>query len=266
MIRKINGCIIDCPFYSIDRGVYCCKLNAVLIPTILFNTPAEDCPLRKEALICMLSDEVKRKENNITEHDKSHCYFRIDKINLQKLKTMKFPKIYQAISIDDLRPAMNHVKIEKEFTFATDAHILVRHRTSEIFNEEFVLSLPDEGIMIPYNAIVLMCKKSTVKISLTKDKKYIELHQLDGSFMTYKCYDDSNYPDANSIIPDIKDCKPLEKIGINTSLLNRLSDAMGCSIPILHLHFFNPHKAILVTTPHSHYQFAIGIIMPTNIV
>ena len=100
--------------------------------------------------------------------------------------------------------------------------------------------------------------------TLTDDKKSIQLHQLDGSVITYKCAD-MNYPNANSIIPDPKDCKPLTKIGINTTLLDRLSDGMGCDIPILHLLFFADNRAIYVTSPHSDYEDAIGIIMPVNI-
>jgi hypothetical protein len=75
MIRKINGCIIDCPFYYRKAtGFFSekeCKLGAKLLSTVLLNSPPKDCPLRKEACIYMLSDEVKRKENNIEKHSKT---------------------------------------------------------------------------------------------------------------------------------------------------------------------------------------------------
>ena len=178
---------------------------------------------------------------------------------------MKFPKLHLVCANDELRPQMQCICVGKEFTFASDAHILVRHRTSEIFKEDFVASLPDQSIMIPRKAIFLICQKATVKISLTDDKKQIQLHRLDESVIIYKLYNDRSYPDANSIIPDPKDLKPISKIGINTDLLSRLTDGLGCDMPILHLSFFDDHKAIYVTTPHSDYELAIGIIMPVNI-
>jgi hypothetical protein len=178
---------------------------------------------------------------------------------------MKFPKLHLACANDELRPTMECICIDKEFTFASDAHILVRHRTSEIFKDDFVESLPKQSIMVNRKAVKLICEKATVKISLTDDKKQIQLHRLDGSIISYKLYNDGNYPDANKIIPDLKDMKPVDKIGINSTLLDRLADGLGCSIPILHLNFFDQSHAIYVTSPYSDYEFAIGIIMPVNI-
>lgn len=178
---------------------------------------------------------------------------------------MKFPKLHLVCAVDELRPAMEHICIEKEFTFASDTHILVRHRTSEIFKEDFVTSLPEQSIMVHRRAVELICKKATVKIALTDDKTQIQLHQLDGSIISYKIYNDRSYPNANSIIPDLIDMKPVDKIGLNSTLLDRLSDGLGCSIPILHLNFFDQSHAIYVTSPHSDYEGAIGIIMPVNI-
>jgi hypothetical protein len=178
---------------------------------------------------------------------------------------MRFPKLHLVCVNDDLRPHMEHICIDKEYTFASDAHILVRHRTSEIFEKVFVSSLPDTAIMIHKRAVALMCRKATVKISLTEDKKSVQLHQLDGSVIVYKLYTDRQYPNANSIIPDLKDIKALDKIGINPSLLLRLSEGLGCNMPILHLSFFDKQKSIYVTSPHSDYELAVGIIMPIAI-
>lgn len=178
---------------------------------------------------------------------------------------MKFPKLHLVCSNDDLRPTMSHVKIDKEFTFASDAHILVRHKTLEIFKEDFVSSLPEGGIMIPRKAVSILCQKSTSKISLTDDKKQVQLHQMDGSVIIYKCFFDQQYPDANRIIPDKKDCQKLSEIGLSAGLLKQLSDGMGCDIPILVLRFFGASKAILCTSNHTDYNSAIGIIMPVMI-
>jgi len=178
---------------------------------------------------------------------------------------MKFPKLNLVVSDDELRPVMQCVQVGKEFTFASDDHILVRHKTLEIFKPEFVESLPNEPIMIPGKAIYMTCQKATFKVSLSDDKKLFQLHRNDGSVISYKLFTDDNYPNANSIIPDPKDCKPLSKIGINSNLLDRLSDGLGCDIPILRLKFFADNKAIYVTSTHTDYESAVGIIMPVNI-
>jgi hypothetical protein len=178
---------------------------------------------------------------------------------------MKFPKLYLICSYGDFRPALSHVQIGKEYIFAFDAHILVRHKTSEIFKDEFIESLPENPILVPGIAIKLVCQKATVKVSLSEDKKAFQIHRIDDYVISYKLRNDISYPNANSIIPDLKDCQPLSEIGINANLLDRLSDGMGCSIPILHLHFFDVHKQIICTTNYSDYESVLGLIMPTMI-
>lgn len=178
---------------------------------------------------------------------------------------MKFPKLNLVVAHDELGPQMQCVQVGKEFTFASDAHILVRHLTAEIFKPDFVESLPKEPILIPGKAFHLVCQKATVKVTLSDDKKLFQLHRLDESVISYKLFTDGNYPDANSIIPDPSKCKPLDEIGINSALLDRLSDGLGCDNPILHLRFFDKTQAIYVTSSHTDHESAVGVIMPVYI-
>jgi hypothetical protein len=177
---------------------------------------------------------------------------------------MKFPKLHLVCADDELRPTLNCAFVGKEFTFASDAHILVRHKTTEVFKEDFIATLPESGIMIPRKALALICKKATFKIALTDDKKQIQLHQEDGSVITYNLAS-GNYPDANSIIPDPKNGKAVDKIGINADILLRLAQGMGCDHPVLELQFFDITKAVRVTSKHSDYFDVVGIIMPCMI-
>ena len=177
---------------------------------------------------------------------------------------MKFPKLHLACDVNALRPVMACVCVGKEFTFASDAHILVRHKTSEIFKDYFVNSLPEHSILIPSKAVALICKTATAKVSLTEDKKQIQLHQMDGSVIIYRLFEGS-YPDANSIIPDPKNLMPINEISISSHLLSVLTDAMDCPISILHLRFFSKTQAIYVTSTYSNYHSVVGIIMPTMI-
>jgi len=175
---------------------------------------------------------------------------------------MKLPKLHLVCADDELRPAMQCVFVKKDFLFASDAHILVKHKTSEIFKDEFVASIPDEGIMIPRKAWYIMCRKSTFKVTLADSK--IELHQLDGSVIAYKLVSE-RYPNADSVIPNPKKLKPIDEVGLNSALLDRLADGLGCGQPILRLKFFEKHKAVYVTSQYTDYESAVGIIMPVNI-
>jgi hypothetical protein len=178
---------------------------------------------------------------------------------------MKFPKLHLVCDDTDFRPVMNCICVGKEFTFASDAHILVRHKTSEIFGKDFVASLPESPILISRKAVLLICQKATEKISLSDDKKMIQLHRKDESVISFKLFTDGTYPDANKIIPNPKDSKPVDKIGINSNLLDRLSDGLGCNIPMLRIKFFGKTNAMYVTSTETDYVSAIGIIMPVMI-
>ena len=176
---------------------------------------------------------------------------------------MKFPKLHLVCAHDELRPTMECICVGKEYTYASDGHVLVRHNTTEIFKYDFTSSLPDESIMIHRKAIFLMCQKATEMVSLSSDKTKFQLHRLDSSIITYKLYTGGKYVNAESVIPNLKDIKPLKKIGLSALLMSRLADGLGCDIPILHLSFITDHTAVYATSPHTDYSGAIGIIMPT---
>jgi hypothetical protein len=178
---------------------------------------------------------------------------------------MKFPKLHLVCATDEIRFVMSCICVGKEFTFASDSHILVRHKTSEIFKADFVASLPENPILINRKAVFLICQKATEKVSLSDDKKMIQLHRKDESVISFKLFTDGTYPDANKIIPDPKDSKPVDKIGINSNLLDRLSDGLGCDVPVLRIRFFDKMHAMYVTSTETDYVSAIAIIMPVMI-
>ena len=175
---------------------------------------------------------------------------------------MKFPKLHLACSTDDWRPAIQCVQIGKEFTFATDAHICVRHKTSELFDQKFMESLPDDPILVPWKAFAYVIQKATESVSLSDDKKSFQIHRKDGSIWSYRLFTDVSYVNANSVFPDPANGKPVEEIGLNSNLLDRLTDAMGCDIPIIRMKFYGDTNAILVTSKHTDYPSASGVIMP----
>jgi DNA polymerase III sliding clamp (beta) subunit (PCNA family) len=183
-----------------------------------------------------------------------------------KIPTIKLPKLDLVCENNSYRPVLANVKVTKEFTYASDEHIAVKHRTLKLFNSEFVDSIPDNGILIPSKVIKIINTKKTISIVLTEDKKQIQLNQLDGSKISYKLFTDGNYPNVESVIPNNKDCTTLNEIAISASLLERLAQGMGANHSILHLKFFGASKVILCNTNNQGDYFgAIGVIMPVMI-
>jgi hypothetical protein len=179
---------------------------------------------------------------------------------------MKFPKIDLCCGTDELRPALNYVCVTKDYTFASDAHVLVRHKTNEIFKDDFCEVIPESGIMIHRNAFAIMRRKSTNRITLSEDKKTINLHQVDGSIIAYNCQPDYKSPAPGYSLPSIKECKPLDSIAVNANLLVRLAEGMGAPRGVLRMYFYEITKNILCDdNKEGNYFSAIGVIMPIMI-
>jgi len=177
---------------------------------------------------------------------------------------MKFPKLYLACSDDEYSPRFGYAFVTKENTVATTAHILVKHKASDLFKDDFITSLPDNGIMIPINALRLICRKSTTGLLLSDDKQYIELMQKDGSVIRYNCQPGHEFPKYDHLFYKIEDCKPLSKIAVSAIKIYELAQAMDVDDCVLRFHFYGPTKAIIVI-PNRSDKDVIGLIMPCMI-
>jgi len=178
---------------------------------------------------------------------------------------MNLPKLDLATCNDELRPMLSCIKITKKYTYASDAHIAVRHNSSELFPEDFIELLPEQGILLPRKSFQIMRKRETIGFKLSLDNKKIQLYQSDGSEIVYPLLDDANYPSVDHLIPEREKCTELKQIALNPKLLTTLSDALG-SAGILHLWFYGEAKAILCDcNGNGDYFGAIGIIMPAMI-
>lgn len=176
---------------------------------------------------------------------------------------MRLPKIDLACGIDDLRPQFACISVGKESVEATDAHVIVRHITREIFKDEFIESLPDSGIMIPKRAFVEMRKSTTLKALLSEDKKRIILQRRDESEISYPLYFGNPFPDSKNLWKEKTECKALDKIAISSRLLSHIAESMGCESGILQMYFYHDHQAIMVyPNGDSDYFGARGMIMP----
>lgn len=176
---------------------------------------------------------------------------------------MKFPKLELVCSPDELRPLMNHVLVTKENIVATDAHILIVHRTASLFDKEFIRDMPDQFLIHKLNwkdiatGDVHKCSYIPIRhLILTKFNTGKELYspvhpsnELDGRI----------YPDWEKVIPN----KPvkLNSIGINLALIERLRKALildyersECSLT-----FHGTEKAIII---QAHQSDSFAVLMP----
>lgn len=180
---------------------------------------------------------------------------------------MKFPKLYLAVA-DDFLPVMSHAYVTKEFTYASDRHILVRHRTEEIFNTEFCKDIPEQGVFIPYHVLKMIPQAKTIKVLLLNNATQIKLLRKDYNpiFDLPKIDDLGKYPDADKLLNSNDPTQPLEEIALNPALLHNLIQAMDPSSTV-RMKFKGANKNIICSpnTDAPDYPSVKALIMPCPI-
>ena len=183
----------------------------------------------------------------------------------------RLPQIYQCLADNDLRPAMMYALLKKSLIAATDAHILVVHASSELFDKEFLESIPEDGLLLGKEVLKDLTKTSIHSVTYHPDMKLIEVFhrpkRVGGSFKRYfevKLYSETSplFPNYKDVFPS-KDKKPVpvERIGIGPTLLSRLQKAMGANNGVK-LEFYGEDEAIICHPKGGDYLFCKGLIMP----
>ena len=182
------------------------------------------------------------------------------------------PKIYECLANDELRPAMNYALVTKEEVAASDAHILVIHKTAELFPEEFIKEIPKAGLLMG-KALLQDLNKSSVRslryITLDGDGIIIITHAPEGK-TPFKRYfevklngEDFTYVDYNAVWPkeESREKAGVKAIALNSNLLARLERALGAESGV-HMELYGAMKAIVVRGKGGDYIQAKGLIMP----
>lgn len=161
----------------------------------------------------------------------------------------KLPQLDLSCSKDELRPIMNYVKIDKEFAVSTDAHVLSVFKTVDIFEDEFVESLPDYPILIHREdwAKLKNCTALTLKISENSKVLEVKINKKRDVLIKVEIEKEvAKYPLWQNIIPNESNTKkiPLSEIGLNANLLAVAQKILDVSVG-LKLEFFAQKKAIL---------------------
>ncbi len=192
------------------------------------------------------------------------------------MKAKTLPKLHLACDTDELRSALTHILITKEEIVATDAHILVIHKTKEFFDEESIKNMP-ERFLIHREQWKRICIKH---IAIKFENNEIQVI-YDGYINSFKIKFENNYDQKkqmgyylgkfpaykNVLLPD-SDIKAVENIGIDPDLITKLKSAMFFpyeEVKIMKFTFYGPDRHIIVT-PTSHCESKVkALIMPVMI-
>ena len=132
-------------------------------------------------------------------------------------------QMHLACSKDELRPAMQCIYFNNGFAYATDTHVLVRNRISEIsgLNEAEIEALNDKFLhadfykdMVKYDNI--MIAEDGIECTKGNDKVFFY-------FSTFE-----KYPSAEKVLQDAlnKQTVPTPQVSFDMKLMQRLNKAL----------------------------------------
>lgn len=178
------------------------------------------------------------------------------------MKTL--PKLHKICSNDDLRYSLQLIQFKNGIATATDAHILVRYNLNGILNDDVLKVL--EGKCLHANTWKFICAQKTLLL-MANDDDTLALHVGDIGMMKIKPIE-NKYVDWDKILPDaikLADSEPLNHIGINPILLQKVSDVLthGAESKSVVLRIHKKTKSMLVFS-ESNYKESVGMIMPVT--
>lgn len=169
-------------------------------------------------------------------------------------------KLHKACANEDYRPAMQYVCFKDGYAYATDAHIAVRARLSNIcaLSDEDIAKL--NGYLIHKSHYELLLKYSTIEIGEgtitlidpeSKARTVIQMTRIAGSSeeMEQSKGKAIYYPNVDAIINSDRSEEPLQQVGFSYPLLGRIIAAMGIT----------SHRVGLRFTTRGHQMVVLGV-------
>lgn len=134
-------------------------------------------------------------------------------------------KMHLACADDELRPALACIYFKNDFAYASDGHILVRNRLSEIsnFSEEEIQAL--DGKFLSAKSYKEILKYDDVLIS----EDGLECSKGDDKvFFYFKNMQGTKYPNAEKIIEQYlnKQTQSVYETRFNIKLMSRMNEAL----------------------------------------
>jgi len=182
------------------------------------------------------------------------------------MNKIKLPKLHYACCSDRLRLTIEHILVTKDEVVATDGNILVVHKTSDIFDSDFISNMP-ERFLIHRTQWRLFCSNARI-ISFENNSICVV---YDGYKVNYQISTEEEiglkYPNYNSVFPKKEEVEAIDSIGLNPIKLHNLSQAMFASVSSskgLKFAFYGKARGVLVT-PSDMYNNTRALIMPVMI-
>lgn len=171
----------------------------------------------------------------------------------------KSVQMHLACSTDKLRPAMANIYFKDGFAYATDTHVLVKNKVSEIamLREEEIALLDGKLIhadtfkqILKYDYIEI--KEDGVECSKNGAKVFFQFSKLEG-----------RYPDVEGVLKSVVGGKhkATGRIGIDLNLIEKLNKALflnngRCAFT------FNGENDPILAMPSDGKASSIGVVMP----
>lgn len=175
-------------------------------------------------------------------------------------------KLHLIIDEKCYRDILRYALLTKEEICVTDAHALVVHKTSVIFPEVFVASIPDGRWLIPKDVLKKMNTKGAeymfvgenIEIDIKGSKTLHPIKRED-------IVSTGMFPDYKRVIPKTYDGK-LNAVALQPEFLDNIRQALDPDMDIVYLYFSDGAHAMNVRVPETSYvKDYIAILMPALI-
>lgn len=175
-------------------------------------------------------------------------------------------KLHLALNKNDYVDVFRYAYLTKSDLVISNGHLLVWHKTEEIFPDSFIKSIPDGEWLIPYMALMWMNKRKAVysiregNILEVIAENVTTIHKLVPNDETIT---DRPYPDFRSLFNNEYDYNTeLNHIGVKPEFLLKVKNAIDPYGMNVVLYFENLTKQMKVKVTGSDLQRYKAIIMP----
>lgn len=170
----------------------------------------------------------------------------------------KMPELNLATSKDETRPIYNYVKVNKNNVVATNTHLLIWYKTEDLFDAEFIESIPEEGILIhredwaKFKDCTISWHNDLIKLSHNKRRDIFIKPDTQKEIGTF--------PNWEAVIPkENEDFNPISEIRINAeyaALIQKIMQSEG-----LDFSFYGQNRGI-ICTPINNDTSGKALLMP----
>lgn len=191
------------------------------------------------------------------------------KVKFKNLSDVSYRHLKNITDNSGLRPVLSgaYIDVKNQKIVATDAHVLVCYPIEVTENDSEI-----EGKIVPisyfnqlrYMAEIPIKSKRYVNPEYVLTDEYAEVYYL--GELAYRCkYIEGKYPTYNNIIPDTKEAKEIDSIGLNINILARFTKAIPANtMSIFKTYFFDKTKAVVLVSEQDDYPIK-GLVMPAHL-